>query len=43
MEEGAGGDDGSDIFVGVDDELGSVVLVMLVVDEMRAQGVECDG
>ena len=42
MEEAARGDHGTDIFVGVNDELGSVVLVVGVAGQVGAEGFEGD-
>lgn len=42
MEEAAGGDDGTDILVGVDDEPIAIELVMLIAPQVRAEGIEGD-
>ena len=42
MEEAPSGDDRADIFVWVDDQQGSVMVAVLVVGEVWAQGIEGD-
>ena len=42
MEEGAGGGEGADIFVGVDDEAFGVLISVLIGGQVGGEGLEGD-